>query len=240
MEAKIDELMSLVRGQSLALAETKTMLAESLGRVAKLEETVTTQQIQIDTQDKEILQLKDSVNFLNQQSRANSIRLLGFPVTEDEKHSTDVTKSLSTRVYDKILKPVLTIAKAKGDLSTVPTMPNTIANIYRAGKLNSPKPPPIVISFSSSQTRLAVLRNKRNNLPTPSDDEKRGGIKSYILAEDLTSPTFRMLKLLHADERVSKAWSTEGRLYYILRNDSNNTIHRVKSVFLPIEKIIPF
>jgi hypothetical protein len=119
-------------------------------------------------------------------------------------------------------------------------MPNTIANIYRAGKLNSPKPPPIVITFSSSQTRLAVLRHKRNNLPAPSDDEKRAGIKSYVLAEDLTSPTFRMLKLLHSDERINKAWSTEGRLYFILRNDTNNTIHRVKSVFLPIEKIIPF
>jgi hypothetical protein len=240
MEAKIDELMTLVRGQSLALAETKTMLSESLGRVAKLEEQVTSQQSVIDSQHKEILQLKDSVNYINQQSRANSIRLLGFPVTEDEKVTTDGTKSLSTRVYDKILKPVLTIAKAKGDLSTVPTMPNTIANIYRAGKLNSPKPPPIVITFSSSQTRLAVLRHKRNNLPALSDDEKRAGIKSYVLAEDLTSPTFRMLKLLHSDERINKAWLTEGRLYFILRNDTNNTIHRVKSVFLPIEKIIPF
>jgi hypothetical protein len=142
MEAKIDELMSLVRGQSLALAETKTRLAESLGRVSKLEEQVTSQQKQIDVQNKEILQLQDSVNFLNQQTRATSIRLLGFPVTDDEKMTTDGTKSLSTRVYEKILKPVLTIAKAKGDLSTVPTMPNTIANIYRAGKLNSPKPPP--------------------------------------------------------------------------------------------------
>jgi cell division protein FtsB len=75
MEAKIEELMSLVRGQSLA--ETKTMLAESLGRVAKLEEQVSSQQILIDAQDKEILQLKDSVNFLNQQSRAYFIRLLG-------------------------------------------------------------------------------------------------------------------------------------------------------------------
>jgi hypothetical protein len=173
--------------------------------VTKLEEQVTSQQNQIDTQSKEILQLKDSVNFRNQQSRANSIRLLGFPVTDDEKVSTDGTKYLSIRVYDKILKPVLTSAKAKGDLSTVPTMPNTIASIYRAGKLNSPKPPLIVITFSSSQTRLAVLRHKRNNLPTPSDDEKRGGIKSYILAEDLTSPTFRMLKLLHTSERINKA-----------------------------------
>jgi hypothetical protein len=124
--------------------------------------------------------------------------------------STDGGKSLSSRVYEKILKPVL----------------------------NSPKPPPIVITFSSSQTRLAILRHKRNNLPTPSDDEKRGGIKNYILAEYLTSPTFRMLKLLHADERISKAWSTEGRLKFILCSDPN-TIHRVKSVFLPIKKIIP-
>jgi hypothetical protein len=239
MEAKLDELMALVRGQSKALDETKSMLAESLGRVAKLEEHVSTLQLRLDAQDKEILQLKDSANFLNQQSRANSIRLLGFPVTDDEKMSTDGGKSLSTRVYEKILKPVLAVAKAKGDLSSIPTLPNTISSIYRAGKLNSPKPPPIVISFSHSQTRLAVLRHKRNNVPSPSDDEKRNGIKSYILAEDLTSSTFRMMKQLQADERVCKVWSAEGRLKFTLHSDVN-TIHRVKSVFLPIEKIIPF
>jgi hypothetical protein len=174
---------------------------------------------------------------LNQQSKASSIRLLGFPTTDEEKMSTDGGKSLATRVYEKILKPVLAIAKAKGDLSSTPTLPNTISSIYRAGKLNSPRPPPIVINFTNSQTRLAVLRNKRNNIPSPSDDEKRNGVKSYILAEDLTSPTFRMLKLLQADERVAKVWSSDGRLKFTLRSDSS-TIHRVKSVFLPVEKII--
>jgi hypothetical protein len=239
MEAKIDELMSLVRGQSKALEETKAMLADSLGRVAKLEEQTSSLQSRVESQDKEILQLKDSVNYLHQQSKASSVRLLGFPVSDDEKMSTDGGKLLSTRVYEKILKPVLAIAKAKGDLSSVPTMPNTVYNIYRAGKLNSPKPPPIVITFSNTQTRLAVLRHKRNNIPSPSDDEKRSGTKSYSLVEDLTSPTFRMLKLLQADERVSKVWSADGQLKFTLRGESN-TVHRVKSVFLPIEKIIPF
>jgi hypothetical protein len=239
MDAKLDELMSLVRGQSKALEETKAMLAESLSRVASLEDKASSLQRRVDDQDKEILLLKDSVNHLSQQSKANSIRLLGFPVSEDEKMSTDGGKALSTRIYEKILKPVLAIAKAKGDLSSVPTMPNTITSVYRAGKLNSPKPPPIVISFSSSLTRLAVLRHKKNNLPSPSDDEKRSGIKSYLLVEDLTSPTFRMLKLLQADERVNKVWSADGRLKFTLRSDSD-TIHRVKSVFLPVEKIIPF
>jgi hypothetical protein len=239
MDAKIDELMALVRGQSKALEETKAMLAESLGRVAKLEDQVSTLQHQVVSRDNEILLLKDSVNHLNQQARASSIRLLGFPVTEEEKMSTDGGKLLSTRVYDKILKPVLNIAKAKGDLSSIPTVTNTVSCIYRAGKLNSPKPPPIVISFTNSQTRLAILRNKKNNVPPPSDEEKRSGIKSYILAEDLTSPTFRMMKLLQADERVCKVWSAEGRLKFTLRSDTN-TIHRVKSVFLPVDKIIPF
>jgi hypothetical protein len=239
MDAKIDELMSLVRGQSKALEETKAMLAESLGRVSKLEEQVSSLQLRVDSQDKEILHLKDSANFISQQSKASSIRLLGFPVTEDEKASTDGGRSLSTRIYDKVLKPVLAVAKAKGDLSSVPTLTNTISNIYRAGRISGPRPPPIVITFSNSQTRLAVLRHKKNNVPPPSDDEKRNGIKSYLLVEDLTSPTFRMLKTLQADERVCKAWSADGRLKFTLHSDPN-TIHRVKSVFLPIEKIIPF
>ncbi len=105
----------------------------------------------------DVRSLKDIVNHHEQQSRATSLRIFNFPGSCDET-------GLATKVYDRLLKPILAAAKAKGDLATLPQVGNTIEDIYRAGKFaagaNKP-PPPIVVKLTSPTIRMALLRNKR-------------------------------------------------------------------------------
>jgi hypothetical protein len=236
MEAKINEILSILRDQSKALEETRALLSDSLGRVSKLEEQVTVLQSTVSSQDREIRLLKDKANAADQLTKANNIRLIGYPATDEETKSTDGGKSFATRIYEKILKPVLAVAKAKGDITSVLSLANTVETMYRAGKISGSHTPPIVIIFNNRAARLAVLRNKRNNIPMPTDEEKSAGAKRYIIAEDLTGPSFRILRLLQADDRVSKVWSAEGQIRYVLKSDP--TIKKVTSVHLSVDQII--
>jgi hypothetical protein len=236
MEAKINEILSILRDQSKALEETRALLSDSLGRVSKLEEQVTALQSTVSSQDREIRLLKDKANAADQLTKANNIRLIGYPATDEETKSTDGGKSFASRIYEKILKPVLAVAKAKGDITSVPSLANTVEAVYRAGKISGSHTPPIVVIFNNRAARLAVLRNKKNNIPMPTDEEKTAGAKRYIIAEDLTGPSFRMLRLLQADDRVSKVWSAEGQIRYVLKSDP--TIKKVTSVHLTVDQIL--
>jgi hypothetical protein len=227
-----------VREQSKALEATRALLSDSLGRISKLEEQVAVLQTTVSSQDREIRQLKDSANNAAQLTKANSIRLIGYPALEEETKSTDGGKSFTARIYEKILKPVLSVAKAKGDIPSVPSLANTVEAVYRAGRVSpGAHPPPIVITFNNKAARLAVLRNKRNNIPNPTDEERSLGAKKYIIAEDLTGPSFRMLRLLQNDERVSKVWSVDGNIRFVLKADPSS-IKKVASVYVSVDQLI--
>jgi hypothetical protein len=67
-----------------------------------------------------------------------SVKLPGFPVSEEEKNASDLEKFLAKRIYDKILVPVLTAAKEDGALDSVPTLAKTIDVVRR---INTWPPP---------------------------------------------------------------------------------------------------
>jgi hypothetical protein len=86
-------------------------------------------------------------------------------------------------------------AKAKGDTSSVPVVNNVIEDMFRVGKPTLRdgvmRPPPIIIKLCNRQLRLAILKNKRLSIPSPTDVERGNGIKKFIVMEDLTVPTFK-------------------------------------------------
>ena len=57
------------------------------------------------------------------------------------------------------------------------------------------------------------------------------------MVEDLTSPTYSLLKAMKDHPDVSKAYTIEGRIRYS-KVDKPDFILKVKSVFEPIEKIL--
>jgi hypothetical protein len=181
--------------------------------------------------NRQVYDLQNIVNLREQELRGLTIRINGFPYTDDEK-SAD-SKALSKRVYDRILVPMLNYAKSRNEIDKIPTINNTISSCYRVGmasaKTNTANPPPIVLKFINEHVRLAILKNKRQHTPAPSNQEKQAGILGFSIMEDLTPQCYKLLRELQKSEEVTKAWTTEGRIRFIIRGSDN--VHKVKSVF---------
>ena len=200
-------------------------------KIAKLESTV-------EVLSNEVHTLKNLVNHREQEFRSCSIRISGFPLTEEEK--TQGSKYLSERLYDRVIRPILTAAKANGLLEKVPTLPNTVLSCYRVGsaaaKPNKPNSPPVVMKLSNTMLKVAIMKSKKDSTPGPTDAEKAAGFKKVLIFEDLTPPAFKKLKELQEREEISKAWSIEGRLFFVLQGST--VISRVPSVFDDIVTIL--
>jgi hypothetical protein len=224
MEDKINHIFMTVN-------KIDSTLADQQQRVTKLENTV-------ESMSKELVALKTLVNTREQELRSNAIRLIGFPVTDEEKAATD-PKFLPKKVYTKVLCPILNAAKIKGHLcEKVPTLENAITDCYRVGPSSSSvgSSPPIIVKFSSSSYRVAIMKAKKDATPTPSDADKALGAKRYLISEDLTPPTFKKLRELQNSENVSKAWTVNGRIHLIITG--SNIIYRVPSIFEDTDIII--
>lgn len=210
----------LIKGQGkleIEISDLKTIVT----RVTTLEAIVTEQDNAIKSLQQEVRLLKDRDNVREQCSRGNALRLFNFPGSDSETN-------LASKVYDKLLKPILVAAKAKGDYPTVPQVGTTIEEVFRVGKFahgsNKP-PPPIIIKFSTPAVRIAVLKNKRVSTPSPEEGQKR-----MVLVEDLTPATHKKMTSLLEDQRVAKVWSMGGVLWYVKRGD-NQSPKQVKSIF---------
>ena len=78
------------------------------------------QEHSIATMAAEIKILKSSANRRDQLDRALTVRLFNFPGSDSET-------GLSNRIYERILKPILVAAKAKGTIPSVPQASNVIS-----------------------------------------------------------------------------------------------------------------
>ena len=85
---------------------------------------------------------------------------------------------------------------------------------------------------------MAVLRYKKLNTPSPSEDEKKSGAVKFSLVEDLTGPTYRKLKEIQQDVRVERAWTMDGSIRYTTSGDKSGAVRRVRSIYDSIDTII--
>ena len=182
----------------------------------------------------EIRSIKNTLNIREQQMRSNSVRLFNYPVGADE------AANLSSRLYDRIFKPLLSAAKAAGDLASVPQVHNTIETCYRAFSQEEPaegaSPPPIIVRFVTKSLKVAALKQRQSHMPAPSEGEKKAVVKRFVLVKDLTPPTHKMLKALQADSRTEKVWSVNGQICYSVPKKKG--YKKVRSVFDDIDSIL--
>jgi hypothetical protein len=230
VQDQLQEILGLLKSQGADIADTKKMLADSQARVSQLEKKVS-------TLEREVKTLKEASNDRDQAAKSRSIRVFGVHSADEETKSADGGKSFYAKVYDRILKPCLNTAKSSGDLQSVPHFATAIESVYRAGKSAVPsRPAPLVITFTNESFRMAVMRNKKSSLPTPTTTERDAGIRRYMIVEDLTPANFQMLKLLKNREEVDKIWTIEGKLRLKLKGHEN--IVKIKSVFDSVESIL--
>ena len=238
MSSKSDPKLDQILHQLKALGPIQAMLADLKDSVSAVKEDVKTLQFDVavhgdrlDKLEKDMKDQKDVSNQQQQQLRSLTLRLLNFPVCPGEED--DNYAGLRTRVYDTILKPLLSAAKTAKDLNTVPQMPTVIEACFRPRNISTTQqngPPHIIIKISSKPIKVAILKN-RKHMPKPADKSSK-----YILVEDLTPATHKMLAAISKSKNVAKVWTIDGNIKFVMEGQSS--VHTVKSVFDPITKIL--
>lgn len=186
----------------------------------------------------ELRAVKTTLNNRELQLRSSAIRLFNYPVLRDE--AGDNYKALQQRVYDRILRPLMTAAKGAGDLASVPQIQNTIESCYRVFQQEEHQdgkaPPPILIRLTSRQLKVSILKQRRQHMPQPTAAEKEKGAQRFVVVEDLTPPSYKLLKALQADERTEKVWTVNGQIHFSLPKKTG--FKKVRSVFDTVDDIL--
>jgi hypothetical protein len=231
MEENIRFLIQAAVNTNLQLVETKALLVTN-------QERLTTAETKITKLESEVKQLKETVNHREQLARSLCVRVINLPVADDEINSLGPAAATAKLVYERIIRPLLTAAKTKAKISSVPTLPNVINKAFRVARPStSSLPPPIIVHLLSHNIKSTIFIMKKEAMPRLSDAERAQFQKRLLLTEDLTPPTFAFLKQLKGDDRVSRAWTVEGQIRYIKEGDANNIIHKVRSVYDDIDSL---
>lgn len=224
---------------------TNAKLDEALSELKDMKSRVIQAESDIKHAFAEIFDLKEKLNAFEQRDRSTAIRVFGLPLADEEKEGPDTQKATAKLAYERIIRPILSAAKDKGLISTLPNLNNVIQEAFRltskknsASSISSSRPPPILVKLTSRSIKTAIFKTKSSALPEPSESEKKSGITRFHVAEDLTTPAFNLLMDLRAHEKVERAWTTEGQVRFTLKNDKNSYVHKVKSVFDSIDNII--
>jgi hypothetical protein len=225
---------------------TNAKLDEALAELKDMKARVVQNENDIKHAFSEIFDLKEKLNSFEQRDRATAVRIFGLPLSDEEKEGIDPQKAAAKVAYERLLRPILSSAKDKGFISTLPHLSNVIQEAFRLSPKNnsssasssSSRPPPILIKLASTSIKTAIFKAKSASLPEPTEAERSAGIKRFHIAEDLTSPTFKLLMELRDHERVERAWSTEGQIRFTYKGDKTSYVYKVKSVFDPIDVIL--
>ena len=234
-EAKID----LVLEQLKALGPMQGTLESLMSSMQDIKEDIKTLQFdmanhgdRITALERDMKEQKDIANSQQQQLWSLTLRLMNFPTSSDE--SSDNNAGLKAKVYDIVLKPLLTAAKAAKDLSSVPQMATVMEACFRpfnAAANNDSGPPHVIIKVTTKAFKIALLKN-RKHIPksTISTD------KAFFLVEDLTPATHKMMVAISKAKETEKTWTVDGNVKFMLTG--KQTVFMVKSVFDPIWVIL--
>ena len=234
-EAKLD----LILTQLKALGPIQATLEDLKSSICDVKQDVSHLQFEVSGHGDRLLVLErqmqeqqDVANQHQQQLRSLTLRLLNFPVGPGEKD--DNNAGLRARVYDTILKPLLTAAKVAKDLPSVPQMATAIKACFRplnTAVQNPLDPPQVIIKLSTRPIKIALLKNRKNMPKPPSTDDGR-----YILVEDITPASHKMLVALSKHKDVGKVWTIDGNIKFSMVGQDG--VKSVKSVFDPLAKVL--
>ena len=244
-KAKDAELQKLITDAVDKAVQTALLkpLEEMQKVVAKYQKELEEERTINARQRDELKELKVAVNDLQQCSRLSYLRVFGVGVSEDEVNRVGQDKAVTSKVYEKILEPLLRGAKSRGLIPTVPSLDSVLTEGFRSGRPSEDEqgrsiPPPLVVKFASKQIRDAVLRCKKEFMPSPTHADKAAGVKRYALVEDLTRPTHQLFRALVDDKRVGAVWTVDGKIRFTKCDDESKKIHKVFSPFATVEDLM--
>ena len=239
-DSKLDLILKQLQQQQqqlMALGPIQASLEDMKTSIREVKDEVKAVQHEVDCHSDRLLKLelemqeqKDASNQQQQQLRSLTLRLLNLPVLPGEKD--DNNAGLRARVYDTILKPLLSAAKVAKDLPTVPQAATVIESCFRpfnASMTNTDLPPHVIIKLSSRPIKIAILKH-RKNIPKPAEGNR------VILVEDLTPATHKMLSAISKSKAASKIWTIDGVIKFTMEGVEG--VRTVKSVYDPLAKVL--
>jgi hypothetical protein len=208
-----EELLSELNNKITSLTEEVRKNNSTLTQVkkenAQLKETV---QQQAD----EILELRNEINDRELHARSWSIRVINLPIPAGQE--TD-NRAVMDTVYKELVVPILEGARANGEK-------------------------PVIVRFHSRYYRSLLFKHRKNHAPREAASNNTGGKPAsdrpprmkYPVFEDLMRATFKQLKQIQADERVTSAWTVSGVIRF--KVDGDNNIHKVANIYDTVEDIL--
>jgi hypothetical protein len=227
---KLDEILSKLStldAISHKLAKLESMLATVQEENEKLKATVETQQ-------GTILELKTSLNNLEQHGRSYSVRVnnLSLEGVDDRDPPAIINK-----VYSTVFLPILKGAVSKQAITSVPSCFETIEMAHTLpGRGDKPKP--IIVRFFNRNLKSLLFRH-RKEFAVKTEVPGSGNTRSryvYPFHDDLTRDTYAKMKKMQADPRVHACWSSGGTLRYKLSEAGE--VKRIFSVYASNDDII--
>ena len=227
LNAKVDSFICELNEAKKDIADNREDIKNVFSEVFDLKDQVNT--------------MRDQLNSSNQRERHLCLRIFGLPLSEDEINGPDPAKATMKQAYDRIIKPLLTAAR---DRSAIPSVPKNASDVIReAFRLKSDpskrSPPAILLKLSSDLYKTVIFKSKRDHLPAPTDAEKSSGIKRFDVVEDLTPANRECLMELRNHPRVARAWTVSGEIRFTMKEDSTSYVYKVKSPFSPTSDILP-
>lgn len=241
LKVLVDDLKKLVTGLQKTIENKDVALTTLVNEMKEVREELKGVKEELSSAKKELGDCKKRDNDREQYARCWSVRVFGLEVTKEEEDAYGKDAAVMRKAYNKIFKPVLTAAKNKGACESIPGWQNLLSNGHKVGKPylknGIMQPPACIVRFSSRYMRNVFLRHKKENMPSPSEDEKKAGVSKFSVTEDLTKANYDMLQKLIKEESVDKAWTIDGNIRFVTVGDKSTT-RRVRSPFDQVKDIL--
>jgi hypothetical protein len=229
---KLDEILSKLSSLDAItqkLSKLETMFSAVQEENKRLKATIETQQATI-------LDLKTSLNNLEQHGRSYSVRVNNFPLEGVDDRDPP---AIIQKVYNSVFLPILQGAVGKQVISSVPSCYETIEMAHTLpGRGDKPKP--IIVRFFNRNVKTLLFRHRKEfavKAEAPGSGSGAARVRyAFPFHDDLTRDTYLKMKALQADPRVHACWSTGGSLRYKLTETGD--VKRVSSVYSSNDDIL--
>jgi hypothetical protein len=221
MNEKLSTLMEEVRSLKDTLKDMKSENVALKERVQQQEETIAV--------------LRNDMNDREAHARSWSLRVINIPIPEGQE--TD-NRIVMNAVYNSLVVPILEGARSKGDITVLPTCENVIEVAHILPGRSAKKP--VIVRFMSRFWRSLMFKHRREFAPREAAATTSAGGRPprmlYPFYEDLTRITFRQLKSIQADDRVTSAWTVSGAIRFKIQDDE--TVYRVTTMYETVDDIV--
>lgn len=199
-----DDIKKIVEKVSKALIKNENFVKCMVNQIvqevsASYEEKFTEVKKEVIVLQDENEKLNKKIDFLEQNTKMNKLRILGVP--EDENLRENCTDKLMN-IFNNRLKLNLTA----NDIYKLYRI-RTNANKSDSGNNVNKKPGPIIVEFYQRNVKNLVFKNKKNL--------KSSGI---IIHEDLTRIRYNLWKKTATAFGIKNVWTVDGMIYASLDN----------------------